>query len=124
MSEEEIVEILDKYRKDNLEIWRIPSSYECEQLREAIQGLLDLYNKGKRKIKIKDEYCKLLINIGYDYDGCNTVESLKELIDELVDLARKAIKNDDKSIMYMGSKGTDKNILFENVEVEEKKENG
>lgn len=28
--------------------------------------------------------------VGCDYDGCNTVEELKELVDELVDYANKA----------------------------------
>lgn len=28
--------------------------------------------------------------IGYDYDGCKTVEDLKSLIDELIELAQKA----------------------------------
>ena len=37
-----------------------------------------------------DEYLYDIWAIGYDYDGCNTVESLKELIDELVSYAAKA----------------------------------
>ena len=65
----------------------------------------------KRQIEIKNNYLDLIYCIGYDYDGCNSVKSLKELIDELVDLAAKGIKNDDKSEMYMGGK----NILFEQV---------
>lgn len=31
-----------------------------------------------------DEWLQHIWEIGFDYDGCNTVESLKELIDELV----------------------------------------
>ena len=69
----------------------------------------------QRQIKIKNNYLDLIWQIGYDYDGCNTVESLKGLIDELIDLATKGLKNDDKSIMYIGAKGTNKNILFEEV---------
>lgn len=65
----------------------------------------------KRQIEIKNNYLELIYDIGYDYDGCNSVKSLKELIDELIDLAAKGIKNDDKSEMYMGGK----NILFEQV---------
>ena len=37
-----------------------------------------------------DEWLWQLWAIGLDYDGCNTVESLKELVDELVDMALKA----------------------------------
>lgn len=39
-----------------------------------------------------DEYLELIYAIGYDYDGCEKPESLKELIDELVDLSSKARK--------------------------------
>lgn len=37
-----------------------------------------------------EEYLDLIYDISVDYDGCNTVESLKELIDEMVDLTKKA----------------------------------
>lgn len=33
----------------------------------------------------------MIWGIGYDYDGCNTVESLKDLIDELVDMTKEAM---------------------------------
>lgn len=67
----------------------------------------------ERKLAIKDEYLKLIIDIGYDYDGFNTVESLKELIDELVGYADKALKNDDKTETYINGKGESLNILQE-----------
>ena len=37
-----------------------------------------------------DEWLWHLWAIGCDYDGCNTAEDLKKLIDELVDMAQKA----------------------------------
>ena len=37
-----------------------------------------------------DEYLWEIWAIGFDYDGCRTEESLKKLIDELVDLSQKA----------------------------------
>ena len=37
-----------------------------------------------------DEILSYIWMIGCDYDGCNTVESLKELIDELVEMAKEA----------------------------------
>ena len=37
-----------------------------------------------------DEWLTLLWMVGADYDGCNTVDSLKALVDELVDMALKA----------------------------------
>ena len=37
-----------------------------------------------------DEYLWEIWAIGYDYDGCRTEESLKRLVDELVDMSQKA----------------------------------
>ena len=35
-----------------------------------------------KKFKSEKECLRFIADILYDYDGCNTVESLKELIDE------------------------------------------
>ena len=37
-----------------------------------------------------DEWLELLWDIGVGYDGCNTVESLKGLVDELLEMSTKA----------------------------------
>lgn len=37
-----------------------------------------------------DEYLYNIWAIGVDYDGCQSEESLKNLVDELVDMAKKA----------------------------------
>lgn len=37
-----------------------------------------------------DEWLELLWEIALDYDGCNTVESLQELVDELVEISKNA----------------------------------
>ena len=72
--------------------------------------------KLKRQIKIKDEYLQLICELGYDYDGCNTVKSLKELIDELVKLANQAINNDDTTVMNISGPNVKKrNILGEEI---------
>ena len=39
-----------------------------------------------------DEWLELLWDIGIDYDGCNTVESLKSLVDELMEMSTNARK--------------------------------
>lgn len=70
----------------------------------------------ERQIKIKDKYCQLIINLGFDYDGFNTVDSLKDLIDELVSYARKAIECDDKEVVYVNGKGERDNILGEPID--------
>lgn len=70
----------------------------------------------ERQLQIKDEYLDLIIGLGFDYDGLNTVKSLKGLIDEIVDYARKAKICDDKSVIYGGEElGEPKNILFEKL---------
>lgn len=79
-------------------------------LKELI--LMDL----ERQIKIKDEYCQLIINLGFDYDGFNTVDSLKGLIDELVSYAKRAIECDDKEAIYVNGKGERDNILGEPID--------
>ena len=89
---------------------------------EAIDLISQELQQSQRSNRIKDGYLELIHGISFDYDGCNTVKSLKELIDELDDLAIKALKNDDKSVMYWSAvdfkKGIEKgeNILFEEIE--------
>lgn len=70
----------------------------------------------ERQIKIKDKYCQLIIDLGFDYDGFNTVDSLKGLIDELVSYAQRAIECDDKRIVYVNGKGEHDNILGESID--------
>lgn len=70
--------------------------------------------KLERQVKIKNAYLALINDIAYDYDGCNTVESLKELIDELVKMNTQALKNDDWTVMYTDlSQTKNRNILQE-----------
>ena len=89
---------------------------------ESLKGLLNLYQQEKRKNKIKYEYLKLIVELGFDYDGCDgSIKALKGLIDELVGIAVKAMENDDKSIMYNDIEGlTPKNILLEALDVKPK----
>ena len=107
---EEYIRSLEKKIKE-LEENYIPKSLVRENIKEL--------EKKDREIQIKNNYLDLIWQIGYDYDGLNKVESLKELIDELVDYAIKAKKNDDKSVMYEGQRGKEiinQNILFEKVD--------
>lgn len=69
----------------------------------------------KRQIDIKNRYLQLIIDLGYDYDGCDTVEDLKDLIDGLVDYACRARFNDDTSEVYTGFDGKIYNILHEKL---------
>ena len=77
---------------------------------------IDDYRKIKRQNDIKDEYLKNIVGIGFDYDGLDgSIEGLKNVVDELVDYAEKALKNDDSSIIYEGGNGRKFNILREEV---------
>lgn len=96
----------------------IGAYFDYEDLKE-FYDLFHEFKKIERENKIKEGYLELIHGISFDYDGCNTVKSLKELIDELDALAVKGLKNDDKSVMYWtAEKG--KNVLFEEVETDEK----
>lgn len=65
METEKAIEIIQKYKNDGLDIWRISTSYECEELREAIETILkELEKKNKTIDEIKSkleehiQYCK------------------------------------------------------------------
>lgn len=71
-----------------------------------------------RNEKIQTQYLRMILNLGYDYDGCNTVESLKSLIDELMRLARLGIDINDYEPIYENN-GKKFNILGEEIKNEE-----
>ena len=50
-----------------------------------------------------DEWLELLYDIGLDYDGCGTVESLKDLVDELMKMSTNA-----RTCLYEGKIFADK----------------
>lgn len=73
----------------------------------------------KRQIKIKDEWCDRIWEIGTDYDGYgNNLEELKKLVDELIEYSDKAKRCDDKSVAYISyenGKEIKENILMEEL---------
>ena len=69
----------------------------------------------KRQIKIKNKYCQLIYDIGFDYDGYEGPNDLKMIIDELVSYSIDAINSDDKKVMYEDSNGVKSNILMEEI---------
>lgn len=42
----------------------------------------------QEQITVMKKYLELIIDLSFDYDGCNTVESLKSLIDDLKKYAK------------------------------------
>lgn len=82
---------------------------------EKVDDLTNRLITNTRTIEIKDEYFELIDFLLIDYDGCNTVDGLKELIDETREYIHKALKNDDKSAITVNSKKKF-NILGEELE--------
>lgn len=63
---------------------------------------------------IMEKYLELIADLGYDYDGLNSVESLKGLIDELVRYANLGrVCNTTEPIYENGGKKY--NILMEEI---------
>lgn len=48
----------------------------------------------REKIAIKQVALKRIADIAYDYDGYNSVEGLKSLIDEIREIAIKGVQNE------------------------------
>ena len=68
-----------------------------------------------KQIIIMEKYLELIADLGYDYDGFNSVESLKGLIDELVRLANLGRVCNTTEPIYV-NKGKKYNILLEEIE--------
>lgn len=69
----------------------------------------------ERQIEIKNKYLVLMVDLAYDYDGFNTIEGLKGLIDELRKYASYALDNNDKIPIYIDGNGDNFNILHEKI---------
>lgn len=72
----------------------------------------------QRQIEIMERYFELISDIGYDYDGCNSVESLKALVDELTHLASLGRACNDKEAIYTDGNNKKLNILLEETKDE------
>ena len=68
----------------------------------------------ERENKILKGYLELISDLAYDYDGCNTTDGLKELIDELRHFADLALELDTDFEIYMNS-NKHFNILVEEL---------
>lgn len=81
---------------------------ENKQLKEKVK-----YQKNK--IDNKDKWCQLIADIAFDYDGCNTIESLKLLIDELVRYALNSRDNYDYEEILKGDSLEEENRKYKEV---------
>ena len=104
--------VRDRQLREN----RTESDYEqfCEEHCIAIEQTLKQLDLARREILIKNEYMKLIDAISFDYDGCETAEDLKRLIDNIRDYIKKAYNSDDTSSIY-GVVGKKMNILMEEL---------
>lgn len=70
----------------------------------------------EREMKIKDTYLQKIIDVGCYDENTTDVARLKNIIDELVNLAEKGLDNDDKSPYYATFEdGKIYNILMEEI---------
>ena len=109
-------EHIDECPIDILRVLYAESEADLYAANMLVSDQLDIIRDLERQIRIKDGYCDLIWSLGVDYDGCNTIGSLKSLIDELVDYAKKACRNDDKYAIGENLAGKYYNILYEEVE--------
>ena len=103
---EEVLEEMTKLDLNNL-------NENARKLYDTIMKVLDERDELTRKRKIKDAYLQLIIDLAYDYDGFNDVDGLKGLIEELSEYAKMALKNDDRSSIYIDGRDRELNILDE-----------
>jgi hypothetical protein len=73
--------------------------YEKEPKKSYVEQIIELQDE----IKILKRRLHWIWAIGVDYDGCGTVESLKELIDEMVDFTQMSDEQVDYSIYRKGA---------------------
>ena len=96
-------------------------------LREYTRVTMDIANleekieQQKKQIIIMEKYLELIYDIGFDYDGCNTIEGLKGLIDDLVHCASLGRACNTTEPIYTNM-GKHYNILHEEIEGKEDNE--
>ena len=88
---------------------------ERENLISAFNDLKTAYEKLERENNIREKYLDLIAEKSFDYDGYNSIEGLKTLIDEMDYYANLGRKADDKRVIYHHGDGTKRNILNEIV---------
>ena len=98
---EESIHIINSYRATQL----VRNKYLIELRDGVFVDIHEVVRKNKEaqeRIRMALDKIQLLIDIGFDYDGYNDVESLKMIIDELVNYARDSraiLKGDENDII-------------------------
>lgn len=92
----------------------IDRTFDDEDYYKINKYIEDLEEKMEKKVVIMEKYLELISDLALDYDGCNTIESLKALIDELDRLARLGRVCNTKEPIYENN-GKKYNILHEEI---------
>lgn len=110
-----LIETAKKYGNDSFEYFKVGCEvFNREELLERLfeatkeiiklQAQVDLLEDNRKylnnKIYKSQNEIQYIIDYGFDYDGFNNVKDLKELIDMLVDYARKSkdiLKGDENN---------------------------
>lgn len=117
MNKEERMYELLKHRYDK-KITTVNLFEDIEALLQENEQLKEKVKYQKNKIDNKDNWCQLIADIGFDYDGCNTIESLKGLIDELVRYALNSRDNYDYEEILKGDSLEEENKKYKNQQKE------
>ena len=117
MNKEERMYELLKHRYDK-KITTINLFEDIEALLQENEQLKEKVKYQKNKIDNKDKWCQLIADIGFDYDGCNTIESLKGLIDELVRYSLNSRDNYDYEEILKGDSLEEENKKYKNQQKE------
>lgn len=73
----------------------------------------------QREIDIKNSYLQMIKDVAFDYDGCEDIDGLKNLVDELSYYASLALNSNDTEPIYTSCSNGVKingNILMEDLE--------
>ena len=117
MNKEERMYELLKHRYDK-KITTVNLFEDIEALLQENEQLKEKVKYQKNKIDNKDNWCQLIADIGFDYDGCNTIKSLKGLIDELVRYALNSRDNHDYEEILKGDSLEEENKKYKNQQKE------
>ncbi len=80
-------QLLFYYSKEDITEMFIDAETLIDALKYKIKMLEEENKELKEQVIIMEKYLELITDLALDYDGCNTIESLKVLIDELDRLA-------------------------------------
>lgn len=88
---------------------------ECGKPSTVIKNIIKDYDNIVECNKIMEKYLERIYDLGFDYDGCNEVDSLKKLIDELVRSASLGRACNITEPMLTDGKGHMYNILGDEI---------